>query len=74
MIPSLGLTMDAPRVGFPFFCDPSVYMKLFGSHAAWKGLGERGRGVCGGVCVYGYCSVYEVWLLMCFGSFSVGLW
>ena len=44
-------------------------MKLLGSHAAWKVLGVSGRGLCGGVCVYGYCSVYVVWLSMCFGSF-----
>jgi hypothetical protein len=44
-------------------------MKLLESHAAWKDLGERGCGVCGGVGVDGYCSVYEVWLSMCCGSF-----
>ena len=34
-----GLTMDAPNVGFPDFWDPSMYMKLSGSHAAeWSEL------------------------------------
>jgi hypothetical protein len=33
----LGFTTDAPRVGFPAFCDPSVYIKSCGFHAAWKG-------------------------------------
>ena len=44
-------------------------MKLLGSHAAWKVLEVSGGGLCGGVGVYGYCSVYVVWLSMCFGSF-----
>ena len=33
-----GLTTDAPKVGFPDFCDPSVHIKSCGFHAAWKGL------------------------------------
>ena len=44
-------------------------MKLLGSHAAWKVLGVSESGVCGGGGVYGYCSVYVVWLSMCFGFF-----
>ncbi len=53
-----GLTMDAPNVGFPVLWEPSVYMKLFGFHAARKELSGRcgvvvyglvclGRGLCG---------------------------
>ncbi len=44
-------------------------MKLLGSHAVWKVFGVSGSGLCGGVGVYGYYSVYVVWLSMCFGSF-----
>jgi hypothetical protein len=33
----LGLTMDAPRVGFPVTREPSVYMNSVGFHAAWYG-------------------------------------
>ena len=44
-------------------------MKLLGSHAAWNFWGMSESGVCGGVGVYGYCSVYVVWLSMCCGSF-----
>ena len=33
-----GLTMDVPSVGFPVFWEPSVYMYLFGFHAAWDGM------------------------------------
>ncbi len=44
-------------------------MKLLGSHAALIFLGVSGHGVCGGVGVYGYCSVYVVWLSMCLRSF-----
>ena len=42
-----GLTIDAPSLGFPFFGDPSVYIKLSGFHAARNGLSGR----CGGRCV-----------------------
>ena len=35
-----GLTTDAPRMGLPTFYEPSVYMKSYGFHAAWKGLIE----------------------------------
>jgi hypothetical protein len=35
-----GFTTDAPRVGFPVICDPSVYTKIYGFHVAWKGLIE----------------------------------
>ncbi len=31
-----GFTIDAPSMGLPFFCDPSVYMKALGSHVAMK--------------------------------------
>ena len=44
-------------------------MKLLGSHAAWIFWGVSGSGLCGGVGIYGYCSVSVVWLSMCFGSF-----
>ncbi len=32
--PFIGLIIDAPSVGFSFFGDPPVYMKVLGSHAA----------------------------------------
>jgi hypothetical protein len=44
-------------------------MKLMGSQAAWIFGGVSLIGVCVGVCAYGYCSVYVVWLSMCFESF-----
>ena len=48
-----GLTMDGPIVGFPNFFYPSVYMKLFGFHAAWSGLSESFMGWYVGLCMYG---------------------
>jgi len=32
----VGSTMEAPRMGLPVICEPSVYMKSDGCHAAWK--------------------------------------
>ena len=32
----MGLTIYAPGVGLPVFCDPSVYIKSLGFHAARK--------------------------------------
>jgi hypothetical protein len=57
-----GLTIAAPRMGLPDFCDPSVYMKAVGSHAAmkWRTGYLPPLDACGGVSGYG--SVYE-WLL-----------
>ena len=34
----VGSTMEAPSVGLPVICEPSVYMKSDGCHAAWKDL------------------------------------
>ena len=53
----VGSTMEAPRVGLPVICEPSVYMKSDGCHAAWtsfmgmlsdcvEGWGRGGRGMC----------------------------
>jgi hypothetical protein len=33
-----GFTMDAMSAGLPVFLHPSMYMKLFGFHAAWNVL------------------------------------
>jgi hypothetical protein len=48
-------------------------MKLLGSQAAWNFRGESLIGVCVGFCAYGYCSVYVVWLSICFESFCCKL-
>jgi hypothetical protein len=48
-----GLTMDAPYAGFPVFWDPSLYMKLYGFHAARNGLSGIFRGRCVGFCMLG---------------------
>ena len=48
-------------------------MRFLGSHDALNFLGESLIGVCVGLCAYGYCSVYVVWLSMCFGSFRCRL-
>ena len=56
--------MDAPNVGFSIFWrDPSVYMKLFGIHAARNGLSGR----CGG----SMCPLWYVWVGVCVGGVAV---
>ncbi len=64
-----GFTIAAPNVGLPVFCDPSVYMKALGSHAAmnwWTGYRMLPE-VCGGVTRHG--SMYEWLLSICCASF-----
>ncbi len=64
-----GFTTEAPCRGLPLICDPSVYMKSVGAHAAWNirmGVMPCRVGVCGGG---GYGVVYLVLLLRCWASF-----
>ena len=65
----VGLTIDAPSVRLPFFCDPSVYIKAQGFQAAWNcQIGYLlWVGDCG--CISGYGSVYDWLLSMCCGYF-----
>ncbi len=47
VVPVIGLTIDAPSVGFPVFLSVRVD-EVFGFQAAWNCLGESLIGVCGG--------------------------
>ena len=47
------LTMDAPNVGLPVSGDLSVYMKLYGFHAARNGMSGNFGGQCVGLRMFG---------------------
>ena len=53
-------------MGFPAFCNPFVYMKLYGFHAAWKGLIKGFMGFLG--------RVGDVRVWVCVGGVAVNVW